>query len=345
MKVDELLKFSPRAFKKRARAVALEKSEDEAGCLFVSSKGLMKSCDVHQPLPNVSQKRWHRAALRGHKPGGSIYVHAKAMRHFVRRSLPKIETPFALVSGNCVIDVSPESLGEDVVSKILAHPHFVRWHAQNLAFEHEKVEQMPLGLDYHSIQIRHRPDFGPKASPRAQEELLHTIRGMSRPLSQRKVLGYSNWHFALKNGDRMEVIKKLSPQASYFETEQTLRSESWQRNTEFFFTISPRGVGMDCHRTWEAILLGSPPIIPDLPINGQFRSLPVVIVQDWASVTPEYLNAERERLLEEEFDFAPVFLKTWQRRIKGEPDTPSLWMRYQEFMNLEPADLREIIGG
>lgn len=304
----------------------------------------MKSCDLHQPLPNISKKKWPPAALNRHKPGGSIYVHAKAMRDFVRRSLPKIDAPFVLVSGNCVIDISPESLGEDVVSNILTHPHLVRWHAQNLAFEHEKVEQMPLGLDYHSIEVRDRPDLGPKASPRAQEELLHIIRQMSRPLSERKILGYSNWHFLLENGDRKEVIEKLSPHVSYFEPEQTIRSESWRRNTEYFFTISPRGVGMDCHRTWEAILLGAPPIIPDLPINGQFRALPVVIVQDWASVTPEFLNAERERLLDEEFDFAPMFLKTWQRRITGAPEMSSLRMRYQDFMNLRPANMREMVG-
>ena len=46
---------------------------------------------------------------------------------------------------------------------------------------------MPLGLDYHTMSLRGRPDWGPGASPRAQEELLLTVRRMGRPLAEREV--------------------------------------------------------------------------------------------------------------------------------------------------------------
>ena len=97
---------------------------------------------------------------------------------------------------------------------------------------------------------------------------------------------------------------------------------------------------MDCHRTWEAILLGSTPIIPDLPINRLFETLPVVIIQDWAQITPEFLKAEKQRILSQTFDFAPMLLETWRRKIDQRSDLPELRMRYQDFMALGPSDLR-----
>lgn len=336
--------FNSKARAEQERAAALEVAEGETSCLFVGSKALMKSCEVHQPLPNDAAQVWPRRVLRAHQPGGRIYVHASALKDFSRHALPRMTAPFVLVTGDGDLSVCPDALGQAVVDQVLSHPHLLRWHAQNLGFQHPKVDFMPVGLDYHTISWRFRPDWGPGASPRAQEDLLHTIRAMSRPLAKRTLRGYCNWGFALKNGDRHEVIKVLPESASFFEPAPVLRTESWRRNTEFFFTISPRGVGMDCHRTWEAILLGSPPIIPDLPINRLFSTLPVVIVKDWTDLTPDFLATERERLLESEFDFAPVLLKTWKRRLFGRDDLPELRMRYQEFIAMGPADFRDAVG-
>lgn len=321
-----------------------DRMEGEISCLFVGSKGLMKLCETHQPLPNDYTKRWPRAALKSHEAGGRIYVHVTALKHFARWSLGKIETPFVLVSGDCDRPVRADIVGEKVLHKILTHPQLIHWHAQNLAYDHPKLTPMALGLDYHTISLNRRPEWGPSASPRAQEEVLHLVRALSPPLDQRRVQGYCNWHFAIGNGDRAEVIKALPEASCYYEPDQVARTASWRRNSGFFFTMSPRGVGMDCHRTWEAILLGSVPVIPDLPINGLFETLPVVIVQDWETVTPAFLAAERERILDSEFDFAPILLETWRRVLLGREDLPDLRMRYQDFMAMGAEELAEVVA-
>ena len=321
-----------------------DRMEGESSCLFVGSKGLMKLCETHQPLPNDYAKRWPRAALKSHESGGRIYVHVSALRHFARWSLDRIQSPFVLVSGDADADVSEAVVGAKVMRKILDHPQLIHWHAQNLALDHPKVSPMAIGLDYHTIAGNRRPEWGPSASPRAQEEVLHLVRALSPALSKRRLQGYCNWHFAIGNGDRAEVIKALPEASCYYEPDRVARTASWRRNSGFFFTLSPRGVGMDCHRTWEAILLGSVPVIPDLSINSLFDTLPVVIVQDWETVTPAFLAAERERILESEFDFAPVLLETWRRVLLGREDLPSVRMRYQEFMGMGVEALTEAIA-
>ena len=326
--------------RRRKTGFVSDAQDDEASCLFVSSKGIMKLCETHQPLPNDYATRWPPHALKTHQPGGRIYVHPSAMKDFVARALPKISAPFVLVSGDAVLDINPERLGADIFNGLVDHPLLQRWHAQNLASDHPKIHAIPLGLDYHTLSYGRRPEWGPRASPRAQEDLLHTTRLFGRPLADRLPFGYSNWHFALGNGDRAEVIKSLPSDSSHFESDVVQRAESWRRNTKYFFTISPRGQGMDCHRTWEAILLGSAPIIPDLPINRLFSKLPVVVVKNWETVTPAFLAGEKERILAETYDFAPVLLETWRRRIFGRDDVPELRMTFQDFMALGPKQLK-----
>merc|ERR1712083_1147707 len=54
------------------------------------------------------------------------------------------------------------------------------------------------------------------------------------------------------------------------------------------FTVSPPGIGWDCHRTWEAVLFGSIPIVIQSPAYRQlYRDSPVMAVDDWTEVSRE----------------------------------------------------------
>ena len=103
--------FFRKARAERARLEALALQNDPTLCRFVSSKGLMRSCEIHQQLPNDAAGKWPRAALKKHQPGQRIYVHATAFGDFVRKALPKIKSPFVLVSGDSTFDVGPKKLG------------------------------------------------------------------------------------------------------------------------------------------------------------------------------------------------------------------------------------------
>ena len=323
----------------RAELAQLALENDPTLCRFVSSKGLMRLCETHQSLPNDARSTWSPRALKNHHPGGRVYVHPMAMKHFRRWGLRLIRSEFVLVSGDNVIDVSPDGLGHRLMQALLAHPKMIRWHAQNLGMQHPKLHAMPLGLDYHTLSVGRRPDWGAQASPLDQEAALFKVRNEAPDLLERKIEGYSNWQFEIGNGDRADVIKKLPADSAYFQPEHLSRTESWARSAEHFFTISPRGRGMDCHRTWEAILLGSVPIIPDLPINSLFADLPVVVVRDWTKVTPDFLEAERARILEGRFDFSGVFLEKWRRQLFDAPALPPLRLGFQDFARLSAAQI------
>ena len=62
------------------------------------------------------------------------------------------------------------------------------------------------------------------------------------------------------------------------------------------FVASPRGAGEDCHRTWEALLLGAIPIVKSSSLDCLFEGLNVLIIKDWDQI-PE--TEELERIYEE----------------------------------------------
>lgn len=57
------------------------------------------------------------------------------------------------------------------------------------------------------------------------------------------------------------------------------------------FVLSPRGNGLDAHRTWEALLVGSIPIVRSSALNPLYDALPVLVVGDWSDVTPRLLQS------------------------------------------------------
>jgi len=48
---------------------------------------------------------------------------------------------------------------------------------------------------------------------------------------------------------------------------------------------------MDCHRTWEAMALGCIPIVNTSPLDPFYKQLPVMIVDDWSTLTMERMKA------------------------------------------------------
>ena len=56
------------------------------------------------------------------------------------------------------------------------------------------------------------------------------------------------------------------------------------------FTFSPRGFGIDCYRTWEALLVGSIPVIKSSHLDFMYEGLPVLIVNDWQVINEDFLN-------------------------------------------------------
>lgn len=83
------------------------------------------------------------------------------------------------------------------------------------------------------------------------------------------------------------------------------------------FVISPRGNGIDTHRTWEALYLGSIPIMLKNNVSNNWKDLPVLLIDDWEQVTESFLNEKFKEYQERDFDYRKLDFKYWSKRIKN----------------------------
>src|SRR6185369_3063317 len=83
---------------------------------------------------------------------------------------------------------------------------------------------------------------------------------------------------------RAECLRKVKHTLLAIETEKIPRIATWTNMAKYKFVLSPPGVGFDCHRTWEALVLGCIPIVKSSCIDRVYEDLPVWIVNDWEEV-------------------------------------------------------------
>jgi hypothetical protein len=164
----------------------------------------------------------------------------------------------------------------------------------------QKLRQIPIGLDYHTIHTNPRhPWVAAKGETRSHEGttpveqedvLIHQIRESMKPFYHRKLRIYSNVMLCPDRfNDRMGAIREIPAELISQQTTFIPRTQTWRNMTEFAFVLSPFGNGMDCHRTWEALLCGCIPIVRSTVFNELFEGLPVLIVEKWSDISLQLL--------------------------------------------------------
>ena len=81
------------------------------------------------------------------------------------------------------------------------------------------------------------------------------------------------------------------------------------------FVFSPRGNGLDCLRTWEALYMRAIPIVMTSPMDALFEGLPVIIVNDWDEITEEFLENKYAEMSKIQYSYDKLFAPYWVHLI------------------------------
>lgn len=203
-----------------------------------------------------------------------VFVKADMFHQFFNQPYTSIKNPFVLVTHNSDFYAPSEHKRRLDDSKILA------WYASNPDVrDHPKVHPIPIGL------ANTRWPFGNLLK---FTEAFHKYR---KPWSKRTILLYINFSPTTNPGQRnaaLDQAKKL-PHAHFAKKPITFDQYLEDLgNTKF--VLSPPGNGLDCHRTWEALLLGAAPITLTSGLDPLFKNIPSLIIQNWQNITEELLT-------------------------------------------------------
>jgi hypothetical protein len=293
--------------------------------MYISSRGILKSCDYYSLTPHSSIKRLYNypdIKVLDTIKTPTIYVCSSAIPHFISVMLPLIKNEFILVSGDCDETIPDEILNGDNLKQLLNNTKLKHWFSQNMTLEHPKITKMPIGLDYHTLQTR--PLWGPITKCQDQEKILTMVKSKSTPFWERSSLCYANFHFSMNTKlgyDRKDAYQNIDKKLVYYEENKVSRIITWNKQKEYAFVICPHGGGLDCHRNWEALCLGCIPIVKTSKIDNLYDNLPVLIVDDWKNINTELLentiNKFKVKFQNNEFEIEKLKLKYWTDIIDG----------------------------
>lgn len=159
--------------------------------------------------------------------------------------------------------------------KYLNTPNVVSWYAQNIDIIHPKLKSIPIGI--------------------ANEEWPHgdisTIESVRSENLEKNNLIYANFNIYTNINERSRCVDflnknniKISPPTQFKQYLQDLSVS--------YFSISPNGNGVDCHKTWESLYLKTIPIVTKSTNSLQYKNLPLVIIDDWSDFSIHDFNIE-----------------------------------------------------
>lgn len=271
--------------------------------------------------------------------GAVVHVNARYVPRFMDEILPRLRGPIVLHSGFETVTTR-----YDGFERIVRSPLILHWYLEHFELDRahlSRVTPLPIGLDIHKLTPRlgANPgyDMGIPATPENQQLTLEAIRQTIPSIAERPLRAYANFHLSMdtflrssearkRRPARLEAMHKLKGKNyTFFEPKQRARHAVWARHREFAFEISPRGNGIDCHRTWEALILKTIPIVLTSHLDPIYDGLPVAIVKDWEEVTSERLKDWMEAFREQIDGPIPqlLYTKYWIEAMRAHAEDTS----------------------
>jgi len=219
---------------------------------------------------------------------------------------PHIKVRYILITHNGLMKHpgTPHLHGnlEDYV-QYLNEDKLIAWFGKNLTLNHKKAYAVPLGIQ--NRYVRGLGDY---------KDIISQM-----PIKKRIFLymNFNLWTYP----ERKEVMKLFYKKQFCYASGRVSFKDYFHDLASSVFVLSPRGAGIDCHRTWESIIAGSIPLVGSSGLDMFFEDLPVIIVKDWSSVTKEYLNRKQKEILWKlstgKYNFEKLYADYWIDKIKS----------------------------
>jgi len=253
------------------------------------------------------------------------------MIHVVVGTLIRLPYRFTLVSYSCDDKLVPYyvyPLEDEILlahmNKLLDCQNLEKWYAKNISIVHPKLFPVPLGpkFQWYSTEF-----FGEPKQPILSILNEHCLTPEKNFLDQNMKsellffnysVGTTEKPFYVEHTDIRKIAKEQLEENGFVMSENVPFIEYLQELSKYKFCISPPGRGIDTHRHWESLMVGTIPIILHTPLDPLFEKLPVLFVNDYSEVTKEYLEGKYAEIQNGNYDFSVLYTDYWYKQVKNE---------------------------
>ena len=219
------------------------------------------------------------------KDGDIIYCDTHKILEF--KDLLNLRNDLIIFTHNSDFSICDDNSSKEMSVNVNLFNCYNKWFAQNSYSKNEKVFPIPIGFENKKWEKK----FGPKTI---------YIEHLSNSTIVPKNLVYFNCNLNTNLKER-KICYDFSLKSNYVTVDHSnlLYSNYLLKIKQHKFTMSPRGNGLDCHRTWEILKMKR---IPILKREGQleklYANMPVLFVDDWVDL--DYINLDQ---LYQSYDF------------------------------------------
>lgn len=230
------------------------------------------------------------------KPGNTIFLKIDYLAQFFEHLHPKIHHPYILITHN------GDNPAPGAFAHMLDDDKLIAWFAQNVEnCSHSKLHPIPVG-----IANQHWPHGNP--------EVFNRIRRDFSPYD-RSISLYMNFSLGTYLQER-SLIYNMFIDKPFCTFSPPKPLDAYLKDLAASkFVLSPRGHGLDCHRTWEALYMGAIPIVRSSSADAMYEGLPVIIVNDWNEVTLPFLEQKYAEMRSQSFHLDRMFCDYWFKLI------------------------------
>ncbi|HJZ23196.1 MAG TPA: hypothetical protein VJ201_01965 [Candidatus Babeliales bacterium] len=228
-----------------------------------------------------------------------VYKHDH-LKKFFQEYHPLISHKYILITHNGDRSAPGEFLS------YLDDPKIIHWFGQNTSIKnHPKFTPIPIGIA-NKYWAHGDPDIFDNAIRKAV-------------YAQKKFLLYSNFEPSNMFAKRQPVIDYFSDKRFCYKAARKKINLYLAELAESKFVLCPEGCGLDCHRMWETLLMGSIPVMQRSTLSPLFEGLPVVIVDTWSDVTKDFLEKKWQEFcsqdIRKEYRLEKIYVSYWKNLI------------------------------
>lgn len=223
-----------------------------------------------------------------------VFVATHKLGEFFFKVHPKISNRYVLITHN-----SDDSAPGRYIN-FLNDQKIIAWFTQNCDANHPKVFCLPIGI----------------ANPRWKHGDTQKIEAMKRFSYRKKNLIYANFSKQTNPKERSHCLQKLKRIKNAVFSKPKDFNQYLKDLSQSKFIASPEGNGIDCHRTWESLLMGAIPIVTESHITEMFKDLRVLVIKDWRKLpTSNQLEKIYIKLLRKKVNRNKLFFPYWENYI------------------------------
>ena len=239
--------------------------------------------NVH--IPDIDIKKIKKSKV--------FFVNTDYLQYFYKQIEPIIDNKFILITHNS--DINPD-LKVYPYKNIINSNKLIKWFGENLPVT-SKSKCIPIGL----------------------ENSVHKRVNMNNILKYRntdkKFLLYFN--FNENTNPIRKKIKKLLLNNNFTFNKNLKWNDYIKELCKYKFCISPPGNGIDCHRHWECIYVGTIPIIlkDNNVIYDNFKDLPILFVNNYNQINKNFLEIKYNEMKNKYYNLEKTKLRYWENEI------------------------------